>query len=136
MTVDWDNVQYFSESEFKCKCDACQGSNEPVPMDPLFIQFLDGARHKLGWPFIINSGYRCSEHNEAVSGSGTDGPHTTGKAADIRVADGRQAYELVREAVAEGLRFGLNRKSNGQGFVHVDSLKEKDGFTSDVAWSY
>ena len=69
-------------------------------------------------PFIITSGYRTPAHNNAVSTTGFNGPHTTGKAADI-VVDARQAYILMKEALKMKCFRGIGV---GKGFIHLDTL--------------
>ena len=48
------------------------------------LDLIQEARNELG-PLSINSGYRCSTHNAAVSSTGPNGPHTTGNSVDIGV---------------------------------------------------
>ena len=71
---------YFSKHELECKC-GC-GVAE---MDAAFLKKLDQLRDDWGKPIILNSAYRCPDHNAAVSSTKSrTGPHTTGKAADLR----------------------------------------------------
>jgi uncharacterized protein YcbK (DUF882 family) len=91
-------------------------------MDQHFVEKLDAAREYLSLPFVITSGYRCAAHNDAVSDSGTTGPHTTGKAADIALS-----YQDARKALPTlSLRFGgigLQQKGpRDSRFIHVDDL--------------
>ena len=115
--------KYFKYDDFKCKhCDANQ-------MDENVIDQLDAMREECGFPFIINSGYRCPEHNAAVSKTGLNGPHTTGKAVDIRVTSGRQRWMIMYSALIRGLtRFGIAKT-----FVHIDWTRETD---QKVVWTY
>ena len=113
-------MRYFKLSEFDCKH---TGKNN---MQTGFLDKLDDLRHRCGFPFTITSGYRDSTHPVEAKKS-KPGTHAQGIAADIRVADGSQAYILMREAFA----LGFNGVALGNGFVHVDIRK-----TTPVSWVY
>lgn len=90
-------------------------------MDPLFLSKLQAIRSEMGIPMRVTSGYRCPDHNDRVSSSGRDGPHTTGKAADIG-CDGRDAYRLLAAALKYRMQgIGINQKGDGR-FLHFDTL--------------
>jgi len=96
-------------------------------MDFEFMQRLDEARHQLGFPFPITSGYRCPKHNAAVSSTGLKGPHTTGRAADIALSytGARKALTLLSQNFT-----GIGIQQRGEGrFIHVDLLQPR-------LWSY
>lgn len=119
----WKGYPNFAESEFRCKC-GCGRAD----MDPYFMAILQAIRTELGFPMPINSGYRCPEHNAQESESGTTGPHTTGKAADIS-ANSERAFLIIAAALRQGIkRFGV-----GDGFVHIDI---SDTHPSPRAWNY
>lgn len=61
----------------------------------LCTQVLEPARVKLGRPIIITSGYRCAKLNAAVGGV-PKSYHTKGMAADIRIDNIRDAYNLAK----------------------------------------
>ena len=67
----------------------------------------------------VTSGYRSPEHNNSVSSTGLDGPHTTGLSVDISTNSSTQ-YQL--------LRFALNYNPQAMGigiaktFTHIDFL--------------
>ena len=70
---------HFNVQEFRCKCDQ---SHDILISDEL-IQKLEELYTALGCSkIIVNSGYRCSKHDMAVSGNGS-GQHTKGTAADV-----------------------------------------------------
>lgn len=116
--LDWSRWPDFKRHEFACKC-GC----DRAEMDPAFMDWLQGLRTALGKPMIPTSGYRCPDHNAAVSTSGRDGPHVRGVAVDIKAA-GPYAHELLRLAMARGVR-GVG---SGQGrpwdkrFLHLDLM--------------
>jgi uncharacterized protein YcbK (DUF882 family) len=97
-------------------------------MAPEFMALLQAIRTELGFPMAITSGFRCSEHNARESSTGLNGPHTTGKAADIS-ADSQKAYLIIAAALRHGVkRFGLAKD-----FVHLDV---SDSHPSPRAWTY
>jgi len=125
---------HFTYEEFRCKCDDCfakvitpgRGNTDDrewfqAPEFRAFMELLMIARRDLGFPFIINSGYRCPLHNDAISSTGIDGPHTKG-AADIR-ASFERAYKLNAWAGEADMGIGLNQTGDVAGrYIHVDNL--------------
>ena len=109
--------KYFKLSEFQCKCKKCQDNNiMPVVDERLFI-LLDNIREKMGCPVIVNSGYRCHNHNAAVGGV-PDSQHVLGKAADIYVLPPNKVtrlHSVAQDCNADGIGFYPKRN-----FVHVD----------------
>jgi zinc D-Ala-D-Ala carboxypeptidase len=118
-------VKYFKPSEFNCK--HC-GENK---MNQGFLDLLDELRGRYGKPMVVSSGYRCPTHNQTVSSTGPNGPHTTGKAVDIAVNRGN-AYELAKLAFEMGFSgIGFNQKGEGR-FIHLDTISEG----RPTIWSY
>lgn len=127
---------YFRLREFQCQgcdeadrlgdCERIQASGERLTwfLKPEFRQFMAKLiilRERLGFPFVVNSGWRCPGWNRTVSSTGLDGPHTMA-AADIRVAFER-AYDLAEAAFNMG--FGVGLKQHGpipSRFIHLDNL--------------
>ena len=116
----------FYKDEFACK--HC-GKNFIVED---FVDKLNRLGSKILFPVVISSGYRCPEHNQKVSTTGPNGPHTTGRAADLAVR-GDQAIYVLSKAFENGefTGFGINQKGNGR-FIHLDDLKEG----RPTVWSY
>lgn len=124
-------LRHFSLAEFGCRhCGLAQ-------MHDGFLARLDGLRDLLGAPLGVTSGYRCPAHNQAVSSSGPNGPHTTGRAADLRVHGGA-ALRLV--ALAEQLGFtGVGIHQHGpqaERYVHLDDLPAGADRPRPWLWSY
>jgi len=123
------HLRHFELKEFACKhCGQ-------VKMDDGFLVLLDELRDRVGHPIVISSGYRCPEHNCAVSTTGPNGPHTTGHAADLAVR-GYVAKTVLR--VASILPFtgiGVNQKGTSR-FIHLDNLPEIPGRPRPWVWSY
>lgn len=115
-------MRHFENKEFACPC--C-GRNE---MNNEFKELLDKAREIAGVPFVINSGFRCPDHNKEIGGSETSS-HLKGLAVDIHIAGSRMRYKIVEALLAVGLaRVGI-----GDNFIHVDNDHEKD---EKVIWTY
>jgi zinc D-Ala-D-Ala carboxypeptidase len=113
--------KFFRLEEFNC---THTNLNE---MDPEFLEKLDELRERVGFPFIITSGYRDATHpaeaRKAEPGTGT---HCQGIAADIAVSNGFERMNIVHEAIKMGFSIGVART-----FVHVDDRK-----TTPVMWTY
>ena len=120
--VDWSQIEYFTPSEFSCKC--CG----EVELGDSFMQMLDLARSIAGVPFTITSGYRCKEHNEAEGGKPTSS-HPLGLAADIKASGSRHRFTILSAL----LDAGFSRIGIGSDFIHVDNDQNKSGF---VVWLY
>ena len=101
-------------------------------------------------PTPLSSAYRCSVHNTNVSSTGPNGPHTTGRAADIQCsgatarevlfaavlvsaveagalteAQAKQALPAMLKAGFQGI--GLAQKgAHGSRFIHLDDLAAND----------
>lgn len=131
--VNWDEIEFFKKNEFDCKC-GC-GGNEMVPS---FLKKLDHTRRLLGFPFVVTSGYRCPQHNNRVSNTGLNGPHTTGRAVDVQLF-GHRAFVLLR-AIGVGNEFtgiGLNLKGPHKSrFIHLDDLESHDNRFRPTVWTY
>lgn len=113
-------MTYFTLDEFACK--HC-GKNL---IHSSFVDRLDRARGLAGIPFVINSGYRCDEHDKSIGGKGN---HPSGYAADIMAASSKQRFKILQALLA----VGFNRIGIGETFIHVDCNPEKP---SGVIWSY
>jgi zinc D-Ala-D-Ala carboxypeptidase len=120
-------LRYFKTEEFACK--HCGVS----VMNTEFLNLVDELRHRYGKPLVVNSGYRCPEHNKKVSTTGADGPHTTGKAADFSVR-GADAYRLMKIAYELGFTgIGVSQKGATR-FIHLDTIE--DSPVRPGVWSY
>jgi zinc D-Ala-D-Ala carboxypeptidase len=121
---------YFSRAEMQCRhCGACHTQAS-------FLDRLDTLRMAYGRPMVVASGYRCPAHNQAVSRTGPDGPHTQ-CAVDIRVY-GAHARALLGLAVAYGFT-GIGVQQAGpiaSRFLHLDLCTEAPGRPRPTLWSY
>ena len=112
---------YFDDYEFACHCDRHGVDAEGHPIldhviDKRLVDVLDRIRERLGVPIIVNSGYRCPEHNAEVGGV-SDSQHVLGTAADITYdgVDVDYLAEIAEECGADGIG-----KYYYQDFVHID----------------
>ncbi len=133
MGIDWDDYKNFSRTEFLCKC-GCGRAD----MDPGFMANLQKVRQYFGRALVVTSGFRCPDHNDAVSHSGRDGPHTTGRAVDLAIA-GEDAFFVIQEAIESGEFTGVGVKQKGAWggrFIHLDNLENDAGSPRPRVWSY
>lgn len=121
-------MAFFSRQELECRC----GCGMLPQAD--FVEKMETLRGLYGAPLRVTSAARCPAHNSAVSGTGTTGPHTTGRAVDFGV-QGEAAVKLLRVAFASGMftGFGVNQKGNGR-FLHFDDLPHSAN--RPRLWSY
>ena len=122
----------FSWKEMQCKC-GCGKAD----MDDDFMDLLQRLRDHVG-PLKISSGFRCEEYNKLVSSTGSNGPHTTGKAADI-FCSGELANRVFGEAYPLGFTgFGFSQKGNhNERFIHLDTLQNTETKGSRPwSWTY
>lgn len=121
--------KHFKHADF-----ACSHCNVNL-IDDNFVAKLDTYREYLGFPLIVNSGYRCPIHNDAVSTTGLGGPHTTGRAVDFRLR-GEQALFVVEKARQFGFTgVGVAQKGTSR-FVHLDDLPNAPNQPRSWIWSY
>jgi zinc D-Ala-D-Ala carboxypeptidase len=115
---------------------ACKGSGRIVVVEQ-FLDKFEKLRQMWGAPLIINSGYRSPAHNATVSETGSNGPHTTGRAVDIRIY-GEHAFAVVHLALQLGFTgVGISQKGDqAKRFVHLDDLHRTDGYPRPTIWSY
>lgn len=114
----WKN---FNADEFKCK-----GSGE-LKISSIVLDFVQAYRDEIGEGVTITSGYRSPEHNNSISSTGLDGPHTTGMAVDI-ATDTKSQYKL--------LNFALNYEPKPSGIGIAKTFTHLDWLTSDVDEKY
>ena len=105
-----------------------------VYVTPTLLEMLERFRSQVGMPVNISSGYRCPEHNAAMSGTANRSAHMFGMAADITVpgrfieaVDGFKAVDLdelpnfvrIGEKIASEVRGGFCFYRD-QKFFHFD----------------
>lgn len=120
----------FTVAELACRhCGA-------MHITPRFGFKVQKLRDESGFPMPVSSGYRCPVHNQAVSSTGPDGPHTK-DALDVKVY-GYRAFLLVDLAIKHKFT-GIGIKQHGphaDRFVHLDDLPDEAGQPRPWIWSY
>jgi uncharacterized protein YcbK (DUF882 family) len=123
----WDH-RYFKPEEFDCHCKECKGKDTGLKnMDSAFMGKLDYARMVSGVAYAVKKGcgYRCKSHNKSVGGSRTS-LHPEGKAADIPFKNKTICYKILKGLfVADFRRIQVYQRSDGSGWIHVDTYKGK-----------
>jgi len=115
--------RYFDMAEFDDRTVPGSGEN----MQCSTVGMLDEARHRLGRPFRITSGFRTPERNKAVGGA-TQSSHLTGYAVDIYAPTQEDKADLLRALFKVGFRrFGIMATA-----IHVDNDPDK----AYAVWSY
>ena len=95
-------------------------------MDDGFVHQLEALRIRVGEPIFIASGFRCSNHNNAIGGH-PNSYHLQGMAADIAVADSRHRARILFAAFEQ--RFtGIGIAPT---FIHLDNRQNQS-----LIWLY
>ncbi len=103
---------HFSEKELACPHCGVNGCQQAL------VDALEAFRAAVGMPVIIDSAYRCPEHNAAVGGA-LSSQHLFGLAADIRV-NGKSAADLESIARAIPAIKGIGRSTPPMTYLHID----------------
>ncbi len=120
---------HFDDAELACKCGCGM-----LP-DQDFMERVERVRVDAGFATPVSSAARCPKHNAAVSETGRDGPHTTGRAIDL-VVDRDRAYWIVSLAIKHGFTgIGVQQKGKVR-FIHLDDLPNAPGQPRPTIWSY
>ena len=110
----WDNIQYFTRSEFGCKCGKCGGF--PAEPEQKLLVLADRVRSQFGNAVLVSSGIRCPSHNAAVGGV-SNSRHLTGKAMDFRVVGSSAEQVLGFVQKQPELRYAY---AIDETYVHMD----------------
>ena len=111
-----DLSKHFSRYEFACKCGCGYDT-----VDAELITVLEALREHFDRPVTINSGCRCSEHNENIEG-GKKSQHLIGRAADIVVkkVDSAVVYRYLTDRYIG--KYGIGGYA---GFTHIDTRSKR-----------
>ena len=119
---DWDDIEFFSKKEFRCKCGGRYCNGYPAEIDLTMVRYADEIRRRIGKPIGVNSGLRCPQWNQ-IQGGASSSQHMYGTAADLGKPSGVSVAEMA--AIAEdviGNTGGIGIYSWG---IHIDSRKTK-----------
>lgn len=119
--VDWDDIEFFTKAEFKCKCGKyCDGY--PAEVDMGMVKIADEIRRRIGKPLGVNSGLRCKQHNANVGGA-SNSNHMRGTACDLGKPSGVTPDEMA--AIAEEVMGNTGGIGIYKWGIHVDNRKVK-----------
>ena len=116
----WDEIEYFTRDEFKCKCGGKYCNGYPAEPDERMVRLADQLRKNLVVPVTIISGLRCKTWN-AVQGGVSNSQHMYGEAADIYASGVSQSRVEAELDKIGGVRYHYPIK--GSSNVHFDVPK-------------
>lgn len=120
-----EHCTHFSPQELECRC-GCGG----ISIDIKLIDALNHLRIRFGRPVVINSGYRCLNHNRAINGAKSS-PHMIGCAVDVKAITSATRYKMLDVLFA----YGIRRIGLGSTFIHFDTA-QGEPYAQDVVWHY
>ena len=115
----WDDIEFFTREEFRCKCGGKYCNGFPAEMSEDTVRCADEIRRRAGVPLLVNSGLRCDRWN-AIQGGVKNSNHRTGHAVDLSGnISPAELYAIAQEVHAEKIpgRGGLGLYSWG---IHED----------------
>lgn len=80
----WDEIEYFTREELKCKCGGRYCNGFPAEPQELLVRLADRARKHFGRPAHNISCLRCPTHNSNEGGV-ANSQHMYGEAMDIQI---------------------------------------------------
>jgi uncharacterized protein YcbK (DUF882 family) len=125
--VKGDNLwlnNWFKTKEFECKCSNKECINQKIAVE--LIARLTVIREYTKSPMRITSGFRCSEHQQAIRNSGVStvvakkSTHEKGDAADISVSS-LTPLNLLPIVEKQFKSIGI-----ANNFLHVDLRDDKE----------
>lgn len=114
-----DLTRNFSEIEFACNKGKCGCKGKSVSLQLVYA--LQLVRQHFGKTITINSGIRCTVHNNLVGGS-ANSKHISGQAADFTV-DGISPDEVAD--FLDSTFTGNNGLGRYNSFTHFDVRSDK-----------
>ena len=116
----WDEIEYFTRDEFRCKCGGKYCNGYPSEPDERMVRIADQLRKNLGVPITIVSGLRCKTWN-AIQGGVSNSQHMYGEAADIYAKGVSQSRVEAELDKIGGVRY--HYAITGSSNVHFDVPK-------------
>jgi len=108
--------KYLKVSEFDCHCTLSTCNRTLV--NRRTVSSFQLLREYFGKPILVNSAYRCQQHNASIGGK-VNSYHLLGAAMDIRPKDPLDYYSLL--ILAEKF-FDVVIPYKEDGFIHVHQL--------------
>jgi hypothetical protein len=116
----WDDIQYFTREEFRCKCGGKYCNGFPAEPKEQLVRIADQLRKNLGVPITIVSGLRCQQWN-AICGGVENSQHMYGEAVDINAKGISQSRVEAELDAIGGVRY--HYPISGSSNVHFDIPK-------------
>jgi hypothetical protein len=116
----WDEIEFFTRDEFRCKCGGKYCNGYPAEPDERMVRILDQLRKNLGVPITVVSGLRCRTWN-AIQGGVSNSQHMYGEASDIYAKGVSQSSVEAELDKIGGVRYHYAIK--GSNNVHFDVPK-------------
>lgn len=116
----WDEIEYFTRDEFKCKCGGKYCKGYPHEPDERMVRIVNQLRKNLGVPITIVSGLRCKTWN-AIQNGHAQSQHMYGEAADIYARGVSQSRVEAELDKIGGVRY--HYAIAGSNNVHFDVPK-------------
>lgn len=116
----WEEIQYFTREEFRCKCGGKYCSGFPAEPKEQLVKIADELRQRLGVPILVISGLRCPKWN-ALQGGVAKSQHMCGEAADVYARGISRARVEAELDKIGGVRYHYPIANSGN--VHFDIPK-------------
>ena len=116
----WDEIEYFTRDEFRCKCGGKYCNGFPAEPKEQMVRIADQLRKNLGVPITVVSGLRCPTWNRLQGGVETS-QHQYGEACDIYASGMSQLRVEAELDKIGGVRYHYAIK--GSSNVHFDVPK-------------
>lgn len=116
----WDEIEYFSRDEFRCKCGGAYCDGFPAEPKEQLVRIADQLRKNLGVPITVVSGLRCPTWNQ-IQGGVDNSQHMYGEAADIYAVGQTQLRVETELDNIGGVRY--HYPITGSSNVHFDIPK-------------
>lgn len=117
----WDEIQYFTRDELKCKCGGRYCNGFPAEPKEMTVRLADRARKHFGKPAYCVSFLRCPTWNR-IQGGVANSQHMYGEAMDIRITgvSANDLYSFLRKQPEVRYTYKINETN-----VHFDIPKGK-----------
>ena len=116
----WDEIEYFTRDEFRCKCGGKYCNGFPAEPKEQLVRIADQLRKNLGVPITVVSGLRCPTWNQ-IQGGVDNSQHMYGEAADIYASGISQLRVETELDNIGGVRY--HYPITGSSNVHFDIPK-------------
>jgi peptidoglycan hydrolase-like protein with peptidoglycan-binding domain len=116
----WDEIEYFTRDEFRCKCGGKYCNGFPAEPKEQMVRIADQLRKNLGVPITVVSGLRCPTWN-TLQGGVENSQHMYGEACDVYASGMSQLRVETELDNIGGVRY--HYPITGSANVHFDIPK-------------